>query len=285
MSETFGNFRMRISKTAEGAGVDFDLINGYINGRIETMYRSFPWTRLDSEDTIQTVAAYTDGTVSIDAGGTAVTGVDTVFTAPMTGRRIRFEGTTEYYTFTRLTATTGTIERALEQEDDLEDVGFTIWQAIYDLPDDLSEIFSLTCPALNQPIAQKSQAWLDTYYASRIEYGHPRYFTPYADASDGTKRVELYPGPDVDEGLPLEYKPLQPTYADADTAEIFPDWLHIPCLFSGVLADLGKSGEEKKFQDYLGLNQTDDTRRMSLTKLRSEDRFTRHRGNRMMDQW
>src|SRR6185436_16481389 len=112
------------------------------------------------------------------------------------------------------------IERALEEDNDLEDVGFTIWQAIYEIPDDVAEVLSFTCPNLNQPIAQKSQAWLDTYHASRIEYGHPIYWTTFADDSDDDKRVELYPGPNAAEGLPLEYKPLQPTYTDADTAEV-----------------------------------------------------------------
>ena len=56
---------------------------------IDRVCSRWVWTFLMEWTFFTTVAPYETGTVSINAGDTAVTGVSTVFTAAMVGRKIR----------------------------------------------------------------------------------------------------------------------------------------------------------------------------------------------------
>jgi hypothetical protein len=58
-------------------------------------------------------AKYNTGTVSISAGGTAVTGSGTTFTSAMTGRYIRFNNEAQTYKFTYVSGTSATVETYL----------------------------------------------------------------------------------------------------------------------------------------------------------------------------
>ena len=71
-------------------------------------------------------APYTTGTVSISAGGTAITGVGTTFTAAMVGRHIRFNGEAEQYLITGFTNGTSIACEAYLGSDNLSTVTYSI---------------------------------------------------------------------------------------------------------------------------------------------------------------
>jgi hypothetical protein len=290
MPETLGQFQHRISKTPVGAGIDQELLIGFINDRIEAICRSRPWTRLDKQSILQTVVAYTTGTVTIAAGATSGTGVGTTFTSAMTGRLIRFAELLEIYTFTFVSTTAFTIDRALEGDDDQSAVSFRIWQPVYELPNDLGTILSLRNPTIGRDLDEYEREWLDRNAASRFSYGPPTLYVPAEDSSNDLPQIELYPGPEDAVGMPMRYQARPPlfTVEPIDTDEQFADWVSVPCVFAGVMADLHtmmrEPGLAKTYEDKYDARLMDmageDARRMQTSTPQTADRYRAHRADR-----
>src|SRR3990167_591898 len=73
---------------------------------IDRVCSRWDWTFLMEWTFFATVAPYSTGTVSVNAGATAVTGSSTVFTAAIVGRKIRFGSEQAYYTIASRSADT-----------------------------------------------------------------------------------------------------------------------------------------------------------------------------------
>lgn len=291
MPETLGSFRQRITKLPIGAAVDQDVLNGFIQDRIERITRMYDWTRLEKEGVLQTVPAYVTGTVSILAGATAGTGVGTTFTALMTGRLIRVANLIPFYTFTRVSNTSFTIDREFEGATDQTDAAFRIWQPVYELPSDLEEIFSLRNLGWGQDLEEQTREYLDRFAAGRLRYGPPRVYVPAEDSANGLAQIELYPGPEDGEGLPIRYKAGPPLFNfETETgATQFPNWFSVPAIFAGVKADLydlqgdasSSAKEEQRFLMLVTEMMGEDARKRPPTSPMLADRFTSHRRDRI----
>ncbi len=290
MSETLGSLQYRISKTPLGAGIDSEVLLGYVNDRIEEICRLTEWQRLKKASTIQTVDEYVTGTIDLAVGASAGTGTGTTFTAAMTGRRIRPANLLEYYIFTRVSNTSFTIDRPFENDDDLDDAAFTIFQPIYALPSDLREVTSLRNPTLGIELQEVDRNYINRNAASRINIESPRLYAPYPDSSDGLPQIELYPAPSEAVGLPLEYIAQAPFFTIDDTDELIPDWISIPCLRAGVEAELcklhhdyqGKQVAEMDFMRLLGGVTGENARSKPATETNMANRYTEHRAQRTM---
>lgn len=287
---TLGELQYVISKTPLGAGVDAEVLLHYINLRIEMICRSRPWSRLRKTATIQTVAEYITGTVSITVGATAGTGTDTVFTTAMTGRRIRIANLIESYVFTYVSPTSFTIDRAYEATDDAVLAAFNIFQPVYALPSDLSEVTSLRNPTLGIELQEVDRTYLNQNASARWYTNLPRVYAPYPDSATDLAQIELYPAPSQAMGLPLEYNALPPLFdtADPDTEAVFPDWLSIPCIRAGVEADLydmqgdggGKQRREMDYERHLAMMAGEDARRSPVIETNIANRYTARRAQR-----
>jgi hypothetical protein len=229
--------------------------------------------------------------VAITNGLTALVGTDTVWTTAMTGRRIRIAGGAEFYTFTFGTTTTGTIDRAYEGDTETA-ASFRIWQAIFELSDVVDLFQSIEVPRLGVDLDQRSQEYLDFIDPGRKQdTGGPWCFAPYQDSSDGSSQIELYPGADEAESLPMRYRKTiaRFVYPD-DTADEFPNWIDTATIFAGVEADLymlqGDTGAKQiKEEDFMeGLKQMvrQDNQRIVPSTMRMADRYTHHRKERAM---
>ncbi len=296
MPETLGQFCMRTGKHPAGASVDPDLLRGFVNDRIEAICRLTQWTRLKQQSILQLVAEYTTGTVSIALGATAGTGTLTVFTAAMTGRFIRLAGLLPAYTFTYVSPTSFTIDRPFEGPSALVDAGFKIYKSIYELPATLESIQSLRNLTLGYDLNEETREWLDRNAASRTAYGQPAVYVPAEDSATGLQQIELYPAPIVAQGLGMDWRQKAPLFdlENLNTSAEFPDWISIPAITAGVLADCYETqGEtaaqdraEKRFQMLIAQMQGEDARRMPPQTMRQADRYTQHRvrrANRGMD--
>lgn len=283
MGEQYGKFKMDLAQLPHGNGVHPDLLDRYINNRLQQMLSSFPWTRLSVTSILQVPAAYTTGTISILNGAT--TGVLTggTFTADMQGRRIRIAAGPEFYVFNFVDATNFSIDREYEG-DDVTDAGFRIWQAIFTLPTPVDIFRSVAVPRLGIELEQKSKAWLDARDPSRTaDTGGPFLFVPADDSVDGFPQIELYPGADTAEGLPIDYRMKVNRMSDAK--EEFLDWIDTEVIFAGVEADLYalkgngamKQMKEAEFQNGLKGMQDQDVQRMSAGVLQMDPAWTQHR--------
>jgi hypothetical protein len=287
---TLGEFQAAMSKTPVGAGVDAELLLTYINLRVEQITRSRPWTRLEKEALIQTTAAYSTGTVTIAAGATSGTGTDTVWTSAMDGRFIRFGNLWPFYTFVFATTTTFSITRPLEGSDDLTDAAYEIWQPVYELPSDLAEISSIK-NEWGWDLEEASREWLDRVSGLRVEISSARHWVPCEDSQTGRTQIELYPGPEDAVGLPLRYTAKAPLFSvPAETSEQFADWISVPCVYAGVLADLYRLQdeqqraqlEEQRFDKLLADMAGEDARKTPVAELNMADRYTQHRMRRTL---
>lgn len=300
MPETLGQFQSRLSKTPIGAAVDQDVLIGLINDRVERVCRSTDWSRLEKDSQILTLAEYNTGTISIDAGATSGTGDGTTFTSAMTGREIRIAERLESYIFTQVSATAFTIDRAFEGEDDLADVTYRIFKSRFELPADLAELYSISNPSVGVDLEERSREWLDQQAASRIAHNDPTFYTPAPDSSSSLAQVQLYPNPIAAQALPLRYRASAPlfTVEPIDTSEEFADWISVPCVYAGVLADLYRlqdkqqqaAYEEKQFMMLLAEMQAEDARRKPPERMKLSDRYTEHRrariyGGRRVKNW
>ncbi|MGH8743849.1 MAG: hypothetical protein ACREUY_06170, partial [Burkholderiales bacterium] len=118
MSKTLGEMRFHLSKTPAGAGIDATILTNYINSRLREILNRNDWLRLIVTGTIQSVAAYDAGTLAVLEGAASLTGSGTTWTSAMTGRKMRISSRNEYYSFTYVSATSATLERVYECDDD-----------------------------------------------------------------------------------------------------------------------------------------------------------------------
>jgi hypothetical protein len=110
---TYGQIRLRLAKA--NPGVDLELIDGWIQDRYTEMLDALPWKRLEGEIVLQSPPSYQTGTLAAQQGSANITGSGTAWTAAMDGLTIRIANASEYYMFTYVSATAGTLDRAYEQ--------------------------------------------------------------------------------------------------------------------------------------------------------------------------
>lgn len=300
-NQTVGQVKRFLKKLPHGAGVDPELLTGYLNDRVEAMMNFHPWTRLNKSFTIQTPlltpgsndqsAIYQAGTVALASGGTALTLTGGAWTAAMEGFRFRITGELQFYTFHFLTPTTGTIDRPYEGTGNLTASAYTILQAIYEMPADLDFLQSIELPRLSLDLDQTTQELLDQEDASRAlseSTGGPYKWAPWQDSGAGNSQIELYPNPFIAEGLPARYRSRAIRYAIQDTSSVFPTWVETGVLRAGIEADLyGLQGNQAmkvaKEADWVsGLTRmaVQDDQRIIPTTMRMAQRYVEHRIDR-----
>src|ERR1700684_869618 len=207
MPETLGTLRAALVKLPEGASVDLEIIRTYINGRIEQFCEARPWSRLQLQNTFQSLAPYQTGTVSLNVGSNVVTGVGTTFTAAKTGWRFRAQNLFEYYYATYVSPTELTLDRNYDGSSNLSGVTFWLWQSQFQFPSNLSEISTEGIKRLGLPGAldQQSLAWLNQKDAARKIFGPPVVWVPVEDMN-GVAAGELWPGPSGAFGFEYDYQ-------------------------------------------------------------------------------
>ena len=280
MADTLGDIRYRLSKTPGAVGIDQDYLDAVINERYLEILRSYPWKRLIVDAILQTTALYDTGTVAVTNGSASITGTDTVWTAAMTGRFFRVDGRNEYYTFTRTAATTGTLDRVYEGDDDT-DATYRIFQSVYALASDVGVLQSIKVFESDRELDQISQEELDQIDPSRLKFGNAETFALFEDDSSTppVSQVELYPVPEDSRGYPYRYEK-RVSRLSAPSDYVLP-WVSTECLIAGVKAELGLAPEDR-FMYLLGEMKKEETRRIPSKQIQMHERFTIHRKERAL---
>src|ERR1035438_8829336 len=141
---TYGQVKLRLTQAFPG--VSLDLIEGFINDRYAEILGELPWTRLNVQMTLQTTAPYSTGTVAVVNGSNAITLSGGTWTAAMSGMKFYLvappaaidspypdPAVGPIYTFTFVTGTTGTLDRAYGEATNTA-APYSIFQNIYTLP-------------------------------------------------------------------------------------------------------------------------------------------------------
>jgi hypothetical protein len=289
MAETFGQFKARLSQLPIGANVADDTLDGYVNDTIELILDYHPWVHLQSSTVIQTPASYTTGTVNIANGVT--TGVLTggTWTSAMNGRRIRFVNRNEFYVFTFVDAANFSIDRPYEGPTNTA-AAFKLWQAVYTLPSLVDFFQSIEVPRLELDLDQISQEYLDEIDPGRVLglTDGPYAYALYPDTAAGLSQIELYPGPEIQEGLPARYRAGVARFTDTDSQTLLPTWIRSSVLFSGCEMMLyqakgdtaNKESKKIEFLDRLKNMATMDNQRIVPMPMVMAARYTQHRIDR-----
>ena len=284
---TFGEIRFQCQKRF--AGIDPDLLDSLINERYRRALRRLDWQRLRVQAVLQTAAAYNTGTVTVTHGSTAVILADGIWAAAMTGRAIRIAERDEYYQFTRLTDTTGTLDRPYEGEDNLA-AGYSIWQHVYPLPGDVARLLTMRVFGSDQDLDQVSQESLDEQDATRSDLGTPERYALHMDdlSTPPRQQVELHPGPDEELSIPFWYTQDPAMFGEDDAADFLAPWLNPEEIYLGVEADvrrLEKDYPGSQFAEQVAggvASQTNqaEARRIGPLPIKMAAIYTRHNRRR-----
>lgn len=288
MTTTFGELRSDLFKLPHGAGTDLELLTRFVNNCLERICRQTDYTRLDKQATLLTIAQYTTGTVSIATGATAGTGSGTAFTSAMTGRRFRIGNLRPWYTFTYVSPTAFTIDRAFEGTDNAVDVAFALWAALYTLPADLAQLYSIENLTLGFDLDPQDREYVDDIDAARYQMRSPEVFIPAEDTDAGLQQIELWPAPVYAEGMSINYRAQTPSFGVNDTSVEIPNWVSVPALFEGVQAALFRlqgdtasaNTQEMIFKQLVDEMRGEDARKRPPAVMQTDARWARYRYRR-----
>jgi hypothetical protein len=111
-------------------------VSRWLNYVQQDICSRWPWTFMESRESIVTVPDYTTGTVSVTSGSTTVNGTLTVFTTTMAAGQyyIQFDGSNDWYKIaTRVSDLQITIENGYAGTSDLTDSTFIVRKFFYSL--------------------------------------------------------------------------------------------------------------------------------------------------------
>jgi hypothetical protein len=293
MARTWGQLRFELGKFAPGE--DLQLTTEWLNGAYREVLDHKSWKGLEKEAVLETVAPYVTGTVALTPGSTAVTGTGTTWTTQMSGRSFRVDGDNAYYTFTWLTATTGTIDRPYEGDANSDPVpagAYHIFQNIFLLPSDVKYIQAMLNARIGQPMKEKSRAELAGISAQRIAYNEPLIYSPSDDSIETSPpvlhSVELYPIPLYTAGYPYTYQKAAIQFDGTNTGAYPLPWVSEDALIAGAKARIlahqkdynGSQGQAAIALGFRLQMVATETRRMGPSKIQMAARFTQHRVRR-----
>lgn len=288
-NRTFGELRFQLQK--EFPGLDPDKLDFWITERYRDILRSLTWRRLRVQAVIQTPAAYETGTVAVTNGADTVALTGGAFTSAMTGRAIRIAADNEYYQFTFVGATSGTLDRNYEGDTDTA-ATYKIAQPVYVLPADCRQLHSIRVLGLPRDLDQWSQEQLDEASPHRSRYGKPVAYAPHMDNASSPSRmqVELYPIPDEVLDLPYWYTQEPTLFEASGTSDFFAAW-----LLPNALVESVRQLALRMDKDYVGAReagreaaaafdvmQREEAKRIGTTPLKMTPAFTRHRIRRSL---
>jgi hypothetical protein len=258
---TFGEIRFQLQKRFPG--VDADVLDSFINERYRRVMRRGDWTRLRLQAVLQTVAPYESGTVAVLNGSDAVTLTDGTWLEEMTGRAFRIGVDPAYYQFTWVSASTGTLDRTYEGDDD-DAAEYRIYQAVYSLPADLALLKSMRVLDRPRDLDQVSQERLDEMDASRLAHGTPQRYAPHMDdLSDPPRRqVELHPAPDAAVAIPFWFTQDPALFEVTATASYVAAWLNPDAIYHGVEAEV-----RRLEKDYAGFTAAESLFNVDLAEM------------------
>jgi len=292
---TYGQLKFRLTKAFPG--VDADLIEGWITDCHQEILGLLPWSRLDVQAILPTVAPYSSGTVSITQGSASVTLSGGTFTPAMSGGSFRIAGDDESYQFTEAAATSGTLDRPYAGAGNAA-APYAIYRDVYPMPancrfldEDAFASFELG-QLLRLPVEEFQAMLLNGFppdsTSSSPFTGVPRIWSPYMD--DGSTppqlQVKFFPVPDKVYGIPYTY--CAEVADPLITGTTMLPWLQPAALIEGTTAKIkrhlkdypGAQAAKQAFGDAVQVMMSQESYRRGPTQVQLDGYYTRHRLNR-----
>lgn len=278
---TLGEIRFQLLQ--RHPGISLDIIDRAVINRYQEILDALPWSRLDQEQAIVSTVEYATGTVDVSNGGTAITGTGTTWDATMDGRIIRIAASAEFYSFTFVDATSGTLDRGYEGDTDTE-LAYRINKNLFTLDSNVRKVNGVRLAT--GKLEYISPEELRALSPGRNSYGTPTRWTWAMDAESDPPQlqVELWPVPTEAETVYFSVT------LDADglehgvTSTSMLPWTRPACLLAGCNAELyevaGKLAQQDRAEARFGKLLSDMKRiecdRIGPARLRFSDHYTRH---------
>lgn len=219
---------------------------------------------------------YTTGTVAVTAGGTTITGTDTVWTTAMTGRYIRMNGESLQYEVTYSSPTSFTIASSgtYQGESNLSGKSYILTEERKALP---ARFRCMAQPMLDQieyrlfPKPLEEIKRLRQYYA---QTNYPNYYAVewVEDVSSVPQPyMWIYPGPSSKRVIEIPYFAWPPE-ATADANVFYVPFEAEDCLRAFMLAYLMREQGKGDWGQQLGLAQAQAKESLGALEPVAEDR-------------
>jgi hypothetical protein len=284
---TLGQLRQEIVQIAPG--VALPVIDGFIRDRYTQVLDRLNWTRLHAQTILEIPSTYNAGAVAATNGLTAVTGTGTTWTAAMTGRMFRIGSENQWYSFTYVSATSGTLDRAY-MGSTASGLSYKLNQNLLTLPAEARIVEDVIC--LDPPRALDKTDVLRAAdgYPNRAVYGTPTEWLEQMDTQSSSPaiQVELLPVPDAATSIQVNY--VYDASAPTSTASSFAPWVRNGTLKSGVLADVSMIAKdfnstdryERQFEQRVQQAVANDCQRRGGVRIEMATSMTDHRIRRWL---
>lgn len=204
-----------------------DKFKGLINqAYTQEIARKEDWGFLKASSSISCTARYNTGTVAISAASTSITGTGTTWTTGMTGRKIKIGGNENIYTFTYVSATTGTISPAYSGAVDASGAGYIMYDDDYAMASDFDRFvqgntlykYRSGRPYNLVDCSFNDRKWNDEFFFSPSD--ETRRFRLRGFDSNMYRVVEINPPPQTAIVLPYDYIKALPPMTEYRTGTI-----------------------------------------------------------------
>lgn len=279
---TYGEIRFRLKQLCPE--VALDLLDGWIQDRYAQILDRLPWQRNEVVASLQTVAEYADGTITVSQGSNIITGSGTNWTSAMDGRMLRIAAQGEFFSFAFGSTNSGTLDRPYEGAS-AATLPYQLNQPIVQLPANARYCLDVTNMTTGRPLLRPDGRTPDPM---RSQYGSPMVWAPFMDLQSDPPipQIELVPCPTAVEGLLVKY--MTDVTAPGQTSATLLPWMRPAAIIVGVQASAAKHAKdwnggtvyEADFERLVSDMVRNECIRIGPTRLKMADAFTRHRARR-----
>lgn len=212
----------------------------FLNNRYQIVATSQHWSWLYQELDTLFKAPYAVGTIDLVNRSQIVAGTGTTFSSNIVPNNVlSIPSRNETYMISSVESNVSLTLEGQYAGPTATDIGYSILQPIYELPQDIESIQSILVDDVGELVPLGRQEFHRMKRAFPGQTGMPRFFTELGRRpEDNATYIEVYPAPDKDYTARLHYGlNLTKLYDSTDSYSLVPDkYRHV--LYYGALADM-----------------------------------------------
>lgn len=230
------------------------LVKRWINQSQQEIWGRHDWPWALDREIVQTVIDITAGTVSVSAGGQAVTGASTAFTSADIGKFIQFSSSDDWYKVTAVSSTTAlTIESPYLRTSALTAGTYKLRKVLYNTSASVERVLDVRQTITPAKLTLIPYRTFDQYRPSVTAESDPTAYVLYGMDSSNRWLFSLHPNPDTALNLEVRFKKIATLLSlDADVSVIPVQW-HSTVLFDGALyrgLEYARTGDNDKRAEF-----------------------------------
>jgi hypothetical protein len=210
----------------------------FLNNTYQEICMGKHWSWMFATYDIPLFGPETTGTISATNNDATITGTGTLFQSTNVKGRLVVNTVNSTYNVLSITSATSLELETKWANDDVTDVNYSIFQVQYQLPNTVDQIRSIVLDELNRKLVPVGPQEFRVIQAQNPQLsGPPEFYTLIRrDVDDDAVYAELYPMPDRDYNLHIDYSVrILRLDDDADCYPIIPDRYRV-VLYYGALA-------------------------------------------------